>query len=258
MEKIKNLYLFKIDKKVLVLQVLVLLFVIALIPSAFAAKKIIAFDHSETTFPLDINHSSVSCENCHINGIFQGTPRQCYYCHSPANNIQASAPSFRHIRTTKDCEFCHQGRGWFTVPKVDHFVVIGSCQNCHNGTIATGKNAGHVQSSEFCDDCHTTITWSDARFDHSNIFSGCISCHNGSRATGKPANHILTTTNCEDCHRTISWIPIARMDHSAAIGTCSSCHNGVSAEGKNPGHLVTVLECGNCHSTTGWTPASQN
>jgi hypothetical protein len=245
-----------INWKSLTFQFLMALFIVTLAPHAIAAKKITAFDHEETTFPLDINHTRVSCENCHINGIFQGTPRKCYSCHSVGSNIQASAPSFLHIRTTKDCEFCHQSRGWFTVAKVDHFVVIGSCQNCHNGIVAAGKNIDHLQSSVFCDDCHTTITWSDARFDHNNIFSGCISCHNGTSATGKFPEHILSTSNCEDCHRTISWTPLVRMDHNAAIGTCSSCHNGVSAEGKHPEHLATALECGNCHTTSGWKPAN--
>ena len=216
------------------------------------------FNHDETNFPLDFVHARVSCESCHVQGIFQGTPTRCRGCHSRTGIIQASAPSPNHIRTTGDCEFCHQSSNWDTVIKVDHFAVIGSCQSCHNGAIATGKNPGHIQSSENCDDCHRTFTWLDAVFDHSNITDSCINCHNGVTADAKIPTHILSTDNCEDCHRTVSWVPVIRVDHDAVIGACFNCHNGVTAEGKHPQHLITSNDCELCHSTLNWSSATFN
>jgi hypothetical protein len=43
---------------------------------------------------------------------------------------------------------------------VDHISVIGTCDSCHNGIIATGKPPDHIVTSDQCNECHTTETWS--------------------------------------------------------------------------------------------------
>jgi predicted CXXCH cytochrome family protein len=139
------------------------------------------------------------------------------------------------------------------VTRVDHADVIGTCFSCHNGTVATGKSANHIASSNTCDDCHTTNTWSGAVFDHSSITGNCASCHNGTTATGKNAQHIQTNNLCEDCHRTTAWIPVTRVDHNDVLGSCSNCHNGTQATGKPGNHFGTTLQCDTCHQTTNWT-----
>ena len=220
-----------------------------------AEDAVQTFDHDETRFPLDFVHARVNCDACHVQSVFSGTPSRCHECHSRTGRIQASAPSPQHILTTNDCEFCHQSGVWEQVRKVDHFAVIGSCQNCHNGVIATGKHPTHIQSGNECDNCHRTLTWLDAVFDHSEITASCFSCHNGITATGKDPLHILSSDTCDDCHRTISWVPVLRVDHTAVIGTCSSCHNGVIAQGQDADHEVTTEECDVCHTTLAWLPA---
>lgn len=212
-----------------------------------------AFDHDNTLFPLDLKHGQVSCDSCHINQIFKGTPTQCYQCHSKTGRIQASSPSANHISTTNECEFCHQSPVWDQVIRVDHYAVNGPCQLCHNGTIAEGKNPGHIESSEVCDNCHQTNSWLNAVFDHSDINGNCITCHNGLRATGKNPAHILTGDNCDDCHNTLSFSPVISVDHLSVIGSCSSCHNGVIATGKDADHEITTDECNACHTTVNWT-----
>jgi hypothetical protein len=137
---------------------------------------------------------------------------------------------------------------------VDHTQVTGSCYSCHNGTIATGKNAGHVASSNTCESCHTTTAWRPARFDHSGVVAGtCATCHNGVQSTGKPTSHVPTTASCDSCHTTVAWTP-ARFDHTGVTGGCAACHNGTAATGKDAGHMITTRECIVCHSTTAWTP----
>jgi hypothetical protein len=214
------------------------------------------FNHYKTGFPLDFKHNTVRCEDCHVEAIFAGTPRRCDQCHSDTGLIRASAASNQHIRTTGDCDYCHQPNSWLSITRVDHFAVAGPCQSCHNGVTASGKNPGHVISSNVCDDCHRTFTWAGAVFDHTNISNNCVSCHNGVVAIGKNPTHILTTNFCEDCHNTFNFAPVVRVDHNDVIGSCSSCHNGVTATGKNPGHINTVEDCLNCHSTSAWLPAS--
>jgi len=213
------------------------------------------FDHDNTRFPLDFKHALVSCEGCHVQGVFIGTPTQCARCHSLSGRIKASAPTSQHIRVIGECEACHTPTVWTDVFRVDHIAVIGSCQSCHNGVVAEGKNPGHVVSSDTCDDCHNTITWVGARYNHAGITGNCIRCHNGTIAEGKNPGHILSLQTCEDCHNTSRWSS-ARVNHAAVIGTCFSCHNGSIAEGKNPDHCPSVNACELCHNTQAWVPAS--
>ncbi|MCP4491027.1 MAG: hypothetical protein GY820_27490 [Gammaproteobacteria bacterium] len=232
---------------------------VAVCSSALIAENTAGFVHDETMFPLDFAHAQASCESCHVQAVFAGTPTKCSECHSKAGRIQASDASIQHIRTTNDCDFCHRASGtWQDVVRVDHFAVTGSCQSCHNGVTAIGKNAQHVQSSDICDDCHRTFSWLNAVYGHASISGNCFGCHNGVVASGKNPAHVPTSNFCDNCHRSTGWIPLLRFDHGAVVGTCASCHNGVLAEGKDGDHLVTNDECGLCHVTQGWLPATSS
>lgn len=147
------------------------------------------------------------------------------------------------------CESCHM-----------HGIFKGTplrCQGCHGqaSTIATTrKGPVHIESNEACDDCHTEVSWLNARMDHVAITGSCVSCHNGVKAAGKHSRHVQSHNRCEDCHRTIAWKP-ARFDHSGITGSCFSCHNGTTAKGKSPNHIQSGNSCEDCHRTTGWVPA---
>ncbi|MBL0060766.1 MAG: hypothetical protein IPP40_04570 [bacterium] len=39
------------------------------------------FDHQATAFPLTGQHVQTACQQCHIGGVFEGTPNQCIDCH---------------------------------------------------------------------------------------------------------------------------------------------------------------------------------
>ena len=214
------------------------------------------FDHDATVFPLEFKHALATCESCHVQGVFAGTPRQCRDCHSKAGRIKASAPPSGHIRFLGDCDSCHRPDSWFTVIRVDHAAVAGTCANCHDGLTASGKHPGHVQAGNACDDCHMTLTWAAAIFNHANVTGNCIACHDGFTATGRHAQHILSAVTCDDCHTTFSWQPVTRVDHGSVVGTCFSCHNGVIASGKHALHSPTSDDCQLCHNTLGWTPAT--
>lgn len=224
--------------------------------SIFAANDSSEFDHNDTSFPLDFTHALVDCESCHVQAVFEGTPRQCSGCHGQGARIGARAPSIRHIRTTNECELCHRTGVWEDVYRVDHTAINGNCWSCHNGVIAEGKNPGHIDSSNDCDDCHNTITWTGAGFDHANVTGSCFNCHNGAIATGKDADHLSSTNDCEDCHQTSGWSPVTNFNHNSVTGTCFSCHNGVIAETKNPGHIASSDQCELCHTPLGWIPAN--
>jgi hypothetical protein len=151
--------------------------------------------------------------------------------------------------------------------------------NCHNGTVAVGKNQGHVATNADCGACHSTTTFTGASgFDHTGVTSGCQSsgCHSSGNPTvtdvtddPNPLPHIPITNgsevDCYNCHKNAGGtFAAAVMNHSVVtFATCESCHDG-QHDGANAAHIVTpksanhfvttVAACNSCHtSTTAWT-----
>jgi hypothetical protein len=195
----------------LVCQVLVLvlgLFLAIGTPPARAAGE---FDHLRTGFALTGVHNSTRCENCHIGGVFKGTPRDCESCHTAGarfarTNIVKLA---NHLPTQQACEVCHSTRS-FTGARMNHAgVAPGSCQSCHNAVLAPGKPEGHFATTAACDSCHRSSAWRPIPgFTHAGVApASCTSCHTGQKASGKPATHTpyqtvasLSSANCDSCH----------------------------------------------------------
>ena len=134
---------------------------------------------------------------------------------------QATSQSFDHVKTgftlkgmhaNARCESCHVGGVFKGTPR--------DCATCHvsGSRLATSnvvRHSQHFVTQQTCDTCHSTVTFTGAKFDHLGVTSAsCSSCHNGSTASGKPANHIKTDAACGTCHKTSGWIPSSGMDHS--------------------------------------------
>ncbi len=245
---------------------------------------ILKFDHAQT--PI------TACDTCHNGALARGkggahlpTTDQCDVCHtqngwSPASVNHAafvgncvtchsgaytnvSGKGGKHLQglTTSDsCDACHAKAPatWRPIVRFDHTqtsVVV--CEQCHNGTLATGKSAkpNHVITAQDCGACHSQIAWLPAIPDHSTITSGCAVCH-GVSASGKGGKHNLglgTSNLCEACHDKFPrrWIDVLQVDHAQVVGTCFSCHNDVLARGKSGKHnsgLITTNECQSCHN----------
>ena len=223
--------------------------------SSVLSAKESSFNHDKTGFELVGPHERLSCDSCHIRGIFKGIPKQCEACHDRGSQIATSLKPSNHIHTTGSCEGCHAGNTW-AVTGFDHDSISGSCISCHNGTTTTGKTTNHVQSTNACDDCHSQVSWIPARFDHSAITGSCVSCHNGVTAQGKSPNHINSSDACDNCHVTVTWTT-NRVDHNDVVGgSCFNCHNGVTATGKPVNHVTSGTVCDDCHSTSAWIPAN--
>jgi hypothetical protein len=150
-----------------------------------------------------------------------------------------------------ECEACHS-RGVFE-------GTPSQCVNCHRegGVVnSPGKPPHHIQSTDVCEDCHTTAEWSYvAKVDHTQVLGRCDSCHNGFNAEGKPANHIPVDANCADCHVTAEWAS-AFFNHDKVGDNCVSCHNGTQATGKPSNHILATNQCVACHLTQNWSVAS--
>ena len=166
------------------------------------------FDHLKTGFALTGAHIQTRCESCHLNGLFQGTPRDCASCHvsgtrySRGNVVRPA----NHLPTTQACSICHNTKTYVGTTFNHQGVTAGTCSTCHNGTSgATGKPANHIQTSASCDTCHRITAWLPAsKFDHAGVVAGtCTSCHGTGKATGKSPTHMPTNANqsCDDCHK---------------------------------------------------------
>ena len=126
------------------------------------------FDHDLTEFPLTGRHQTTNCEDCHVDGTFEGTPMNCNVCHGAGSSRAETRPSTSHVPIQTSCSDCHTTRYWEPA-RMDHSTITGNCSSCHLGSSAQTKPAGHIQSSDQCSDCHGTLSWQGARFDHASI-----------------------------------------------------------------------------------------
>jgi hypothetical protein len=245
---------------------LVLLVLALVLPAAHAATVpsiTLKFDHSTSGFELDGAHRDLPCESCHVDAVFQGTPRDCAACHSRGTRYNATPKPVTHVLSSENCAACHTTTAYLPVVHFEHAEVRGSCTSCHDGVHAAGKPAGHVPTTQPCESCHSTVAWQPAGFDHSGITGGCVGCHDGQTATGRGQSHIASSTTCESCHSTLFWQPAQQVDHAQVSGSCFSCHSGTVAissgtiSGKSANHIPADNACGTCHvSTTTWSQVS--
>ncbi len=215
------------------------------------------------------------CVACHASTItFLGarynhgraTPGQCATCHSvrPASHSAG-------LKATDSCDLCHRTSAWLPTSWDHSRATPHSCATagCHvSGANQYFKPANHQTSPHlgrntfYCDDCHTSTSWTPARFAHNRPSpSGvCVGCHDGTNAPGKNSGHITTTEDCVACHASTTTFLGARYNHSGAIpGQCATCHNGAKAAGRPASHsagLKATDSCDLCHRTSAWLPTS--
>ncbi|MEP7133711.1 MAG: cytochrome c3 family protein [Chloroflexota bacterium] len=238
-----------------------------------------SFDHNLSDFKLTGAHGQVVCEKCHVNGVFKGTPKDCFSCH---NQID---PHMGQFGTA--CEKCHTTDAWKPA-QFDHnltgFRLIGShknvdCKACHvNGVYKNtpqdcfachaARDAHQGQFGKNCGACHQPTKWSDATFDHSktafpligkHMNQACAACHTNGIFKGTPkdcfACHAKNDkhngelgTNCSTCHMPTGWKNVT-FDHNSsafpltgkhATVVCSQCHQS--------GRYKIPTDCAACHS----------
>lgn len=180
------------------------------------------FDHNLSTFKLEGKHVEVKCEQCHVNNVFKGTPRDCYSCHQKDDEHGGKFGT--------DCAACHNPSNWSDAT-FDHnrsnFPLTGAhanvkCEQCHQNGQFKGLNTAcascHADPAfhagafgNACETCHNTSLWSPARFnvrhpEPRNVEEG------GSGITHGGAS-------CRQCHPSTVF-----------QATCTACHDS-----NNPG-----------------------
>ncbi|MCA9518735.1 MAG: hypothetical protein KC635_27560, partial [Myxococcales bacterium] len=234
------------------------------------------FDHSKTRYPLEGQHRSVRCEQCHRQGgrnVYKGIAfDRCDRCHKPYHPAGelATAPS----ATT--CESCHTVQGFdpSTFGLAEHdkarFHLDGShlavpCEQCHvrettkkgglgptplaigvkvckdcHADVHKGQFDAQMTGGKSCDACHTTTAWKAGdTFDHDK--------------TAFPLRGVHADAACESCHKrpaTPPGAPPAPIQYKGLPTTCEGCH-------RDP-HLAQFTTapnpktCTTCHDERTW------
>ena len=248
-----------------------------------------SFDHaSNTDFPLEFKHATLSCTDCHSEDPFDDVmDMACASCH-----IEDDAHN-GHRGT--DCGACHASEAW-DKPTFDHdratdFPLNGShrtaaCNDCHVNPVFDSSPGSDCISchredephegllGEQCADCHTETEWADAPFfyhdltdfpllgEHANI--ECDDCHQSQRFadTGNACvdchleddNHDgVFESDCESCHNPVAW-DLWLFDHNVQTNfELNGAHTDVTCESCHRGSLAAMRKtgdrCGDCHQS---------
>jgi hypothetical protein len=140
------------------------------------------FDHSGTNFPLTGAHVNAACTQCHINGQFEGTPTECFFCHQDDYN-GTNNPNHQGAGFPTTCQDCHTTSNWNST--WDHLPYF---------PIYSGRHAGRWDQ---CSDCHP----------NPNNFTQftCINCHtcpNTDPEHNEVPNYVCENNACYACHPT--------------------------------------------------------
>lgn len=207
------------------------------------ADRYSGFDHSTLALPLEGQHGTISCANCHGQvrepTQFGGLATSCVGCHQ-ADDIHQGAYG-------TDCASCHTPAGWEQAT-FDHsrtaFPLTGAhttvaCTSCHSNHIFQGTPSDCVachaepqvhlgQFGTDCNSCHSTSRWEGAVFDHTFPLT-----HGGEG-----------TIPCATCHTN----PQQYM-----VYTCYNCHAhpqaATLAEHRGEGIGGNIEDCARCHPT---------
>jgi len=148
------------------------------------------FDH-DAYWPLQGKHTAASCAQCHVGGVYAGTPRDCSGCHLP-DYQQATSPSHTQLGLSTTCNTCHNVNGWATSTFPGHDPLF---------PITTGKHRNFT-----CAECHTS----------SGNYSAftCTGCHTG--------EHNLARMNAEHQGEVANYQ--ATLNQFGVEGGCYHCH----------------------------------
>jgi hypothetical protein len=124
-------------------------------------------------WPLTGAHRTVDCAQCHVDGRYAGTPRDCRGCHQ-TEFARAHSPT-----ENQTCEACHSTRAWSDVQPVDHrrfFPLphegISDCNDCHpNGSSTFSCVTCHTHSQGEMDGEHRRVSG------YSYDSMACFRCH---------------------------------------------------------------------------------
>lgn len=173
------------------------------------------FNHNATAFPLSGAHLAVACTDCHVNGVYKGTPTVCVSCHQADFN-NSTNPHHVPAGFSTTCSSCHTTNpGWKPAPynhSQTSFPLTGAhvtatCLDCHADRVYNGKPTT-------CVSCHLTDynNTTNPRHSTAGFPTDCASCHTTSQWLGATFNHDG------------QFFPIYSGKHKGKWSTCADCH----------------------------------
>ncbi len=244
-----------------------------------------AESHDRTNFPLVGKHRTVSCKECHLDGVFEGTPTTCEVCHWQRRQDDRYA-----LRLGSHCADCHEPFTWKHVApnKWNHEAAAGyplegvhrtldcvechgerefagatvDCFGCHAEDYNESDNPDHMAAgfSTECRLCHfNNSRWDGALFSHDSFalvgrhsLADCSDCHGSGQYAGLPSE-------CIFCHQ--ADYDATDDPHHRDLGyptACELCHgtSAITWEGAVFAHTTFPLngkhrlaDCSDCHSS---------
>jgi hypothetical protein len=140
------------------------------VPCHDGSGRFSGWEHDQV-YPLDGAHQDLECQECHLEGNFLETPRECSGCHE---DPEVHLGSFG-----LDCQRCHTSQAWTPAYLTDHTFDL---------------DHGSQQPLE-CSTCHT---------DHYSA-NTCYGCHDHQPAEMMIVHFresIYVYDHCADCHPT--------------------------------------------------------
>jgi len=219
------------------------------------------FDHDAGRFPLVGAHRAVTCQDCHVGGVWVGRPTACASCHQ-VDFDDARSPDHRAAAFGMVCTDCHSQTAWaggsFNHAATQFPLTLGhsqaTCADCHADGVYRGKPLA-------CFSCHQPDYDAVLAPNHraANLPTDCTQCHTTAGFSGAAFDHGITrfpltgghlAASCLDCH--------ADGVYGGRSMACFSCHQPDYEAVKAPDHVATSLptDCTQCHSTGGWSGAS--
>ena len=221
-------------------------------------RTIYAYDHNKSAFPLEGQHQSVECRQCHLTLVFSEAKTSCIDCHTDIH-YQTVGP---------DCGRCHTPRSWIIeniteLHQRSRFPLVGAhyttdCSLCH-------KDASLLRFEPLgvnCIDCHEADYLATTNPNHvqGGYSTNCIECHSLTDMTwtSKAINHDFfpltlghAISDCSACHKNGGFTNLSKE--------CVSCHLPNYNATTNPNHAAASIPtaCSDCHTTEpGWKPAT--
>jgi hypothetical protein len=144
------------------------------------AHNMDGFEH-KNVFVLDGKHAQLTCDQCHPQQTFKGTPKACVGCHAE--------PKVHQGLFGTDCIACHTSTGWTPARLNRHTFPLDHggqgevpCATCHPDTYPAYTCYGchdHVQDE-------ITKTHAEKKI-QGNALNACVACHaTGKNSTDRP------------------------------------------------------------------------
>jgi len=133
-----------------------------------SAWKPATFDHNLSSFKLTGAHINTTCDKCHVNNKFAGTPKDCYSCHAKNDNHNGKYGT--------DCSACHSTKSW----KSASFKHTFPLNHGDGGSVACTTCHPNNTSSYTCYGCHEhTASKISSKHIEEGItnYKDCVQCH---------------------------------------------------------------------------------